>query len=413
MHVDTMRRIDHWAGAPLCLLLDLWFKLAGIFVRRKGCESRRVLFVELSEMGSAILADPAMRLARCQGAELHFVIFKKNAASLGLLNTVPAGNIFTLRNDGLLKLAVDVLGFLIWCRRRRIDTVVDLELFARFTALLSGLSGARNRIGFHSFHNEGLYRGNFMTRPVAYNPHIHIAKNFLSLVHAAYAETPQRPYTKQLIGDEEMRLEQAPEDAGAIAEVIKIVAEIVPDFVPNRQRLVLVNPNGSDLLPQRRWMPERFVEIMKCLATSYEDVRILITGAPEEQQQADSLCQAVNHPNCHSIAGKLRLQQLIPLYQCSRLMLTNDSGPAHFAAVTSIKTFVLFGPETPSLYGALGNSTPIYAGLACSPCVSAANHRKTPCRDNVCLQLISSQQVLKLLRDELDGDRQASTGLKN
>lgn len=401
MHVDTMRAIDRRVGAPLCALLDLWFKLTRIVRRPRTDDCRRVLFIELSEMGSAILADPAMRMAQAKGAELHFVIFKKNAASLGLLNTIPAENVFTLASDGLFTLARDTLRFLVWCRRRRIDTTIDLELFARVTALLSGLSGARTRVGFHAFYNEGLYRGNFMTHPVAYNPHIHIAKNFVALVHSAYAETPQRPYSKQRVTDADIRLAQAPRDAAAIAEVRRIIADTLPDFAPECQRLVLINPNASELLPQRRWPPERFVEVMKQLAESHADVRILITGSPEERRQAESLCQAVGHPNCRSIAGKLRLQQLVPLYQCSRLMLTNDSGPAHFAAVTPIKTVVLFGPETPALYGALGNSKPIYAGLACSPCVSAANHRKTPCRDNRCLQDISVQQVLAVLYDEL------------
>jgi hypothetical protein len=51
-------------------------------------------------------------------------------------------------------------------------------------------------------------------------------------------------------------------------------------------------------------------------------------------------------------------------------MVTNDSGPNHFALLTSIKTYTLFGPETPDLYDSLGNTTNIYKGLACSPCVT-------------------------------------------
>jgi ADP-heptose:LPS heptosyltransferase len=57
-------------------------------------------------------------------------------------------------------------------------------------------------------------------------------------------------------------------------------------------------------------------------------------------------------------------------------MVTNDSGPPHFAAITEMPTYVIFGPETPALYGSLGRTTPIYAGLACSPCVSASNQSK-------------------------------------
>jgi ADP-heptose:LPS heptosyltransferase len=90
------------------------------------------------------------------------------------------------------------------------------------------------------------------------------------------------------------------------------------------------------------------------------------------------------------------------LYAASTLMLSNDSGPPHFASVTEMPVFVFFGPETPSLYLPLGNATPIYAGLACSPCVSAANHRKTACTDNVCLKVIGAGQVLELIRPLLD-----------
>jgi len=83
-------------------------------------------------------------------------------------------------------------------------------------------------------------------------------------------------------------------------------------------------------------------------------------------------------------------------------MVTNDSGPGHFAAVTDMPTFVIFGPETPALYGSLGKTTPIFAGLACSPCVSASNHRKTACKDNVCLQVIQPLQVFKAVLPNLE-----------
>jgi hypothetical protein len=62
---------------------------------------------------------------------------------------------------------------------------------------------------------------------------------------------------------------------------------------------------------------------------------------------------------------------------------------------------VLFGPETPDLYRPLGNSKVIYAGLACSPCVSATNHRKSACIDNVCMRAISVEQVLRAVNQVL------------
>jgi ADP-heptose:LPS heptosyltransferase len=117
----------------------------------------------------------------------------------------------------------------------------------------------------------------------------------------------------------------------------------------------------------------------------------------------------VGSERCINFAGALLLNQLPVLYTIAELMVTNDSGPGHFSAITKLPTFVLFGPETPDLYGSLGNSTPIYAELACSPCVSAANHRKTPCRDNKCLQAITVDQVLAAIQPLLDQGQDAGS----
>jgi len=86
-------------------------------------------------------------------------------------------------------------------------------------------------------------------------------------------------------------------------------------------------------------------------------------------------------------------------------LVTNASGPAHFAAVTRMPTCVLFGPETPALYASLGKTLPIFAGLACSPCVSAANHRKTSCTDNRCLQVITPESVYDTVRPLFEASR--------
>jgi len=398
-----MRKVDYFAGIPLCLLATLLVRLAGLFRSSRTPPPRRVLFIELSEMGSAVLVDPAMKKMRREaGAELYFAIFAGNAPSLRLLGTVPAANVFTIREQGLAPLAVDTLRFLLWTRRHRIDTVIDLELFSRYSALLAGLSGAANRIGFHAFHNEGLYRGDLLTRRVALNPHMHIAKNFVALVNAALAEREELPFSKTLIPDAEIRLDRASVSDGQRREMQVRIGEDYAAYDPERHRVVLINPNASDLLPQRRWMPQHFVAVMRVLLAEYDDLVVLITGAPGERDAAEGMRGQVGDGRCVNFCGRVALDELPALYDVSALMLSNDSGPGHFSAVTGLRTFVIFGPETPRLYGSLGNSTPIYAGLACSPCVSASNHRKTPCRDNVCLQVIQPDQVLDHLRGALN-----------
>jgi ADP-heptose:LPS heptosyltransferase len=402
MNIDLMRKVDYFAGVPLCLLATPLVKLASLFSEPLKNPPKKVLFIELSEMGSAILVDPAMRkIQTAANAELFFVIFRGNAASLRLLGTVPVSNVFTIRENNLVNLAIDSLRFLFWMRKNNIDTVIDLELFSRYSALLTGLCGAVKRVGFHAFYNEGLYRGAMLTHRVAYNPTLHIAKNFIALVNAALSNQQERPYSKTLIEDSEIKLARAPVVQSTQVDIRERIREVFPSYDETRHRIVLINPNASDLLPQRRWMPENFVTVMRDLLSKSDDLLVLITGAPAEREQAQALKAQVNHERCVNFAGKQKLEELPALYQMAELMLTNDSGPGHFSSVTDLRTFVLFGPETPLLYGSLGNSTPIYAGLACSPCVSAANHRKTPCSDNVCLQSIKPETVLLQLREAL------------
>lgn len=398
MRVDTMRRIDHLIGVPLCFLLSMLLRIGRRLHRAPTLRPRRVLLIDLSEMGSAILVDPAMRkLRRHGGAELFFVIFARNKASLDLLGTVPQNNIFTIREDSLWTLSWDTLCFLKWARKREINSIIDLELFSRFTALLSALSGASNRVGFYSFYNEGLYRGNFLTHQVAYNPHMHIAKNFIALVNALMATEVQVPYSKTIISDEEIRLQKAPIESEKLDDVATLIAQRTPLYHRGKSAVVLINPNASEMLVQRRWPVENYAELIQLILITYPHALVLITGAPTEQEEAERLKLSVGQERCVNLAGAIRFSQLPALYHLSTLMVTNDSGPAHFASITQLPTFVLFGPETPALYGALGNTTAIFAGLACSPCVSAANHRKTACRDNVCLQAISPAQVFTAL----------------
>ena len=412
--VNTMRAIDHWVGVPLCAVVSPFIALIdGIKnIFNRGPETpKKLLFIELSEMGSAILVDPAMRNAQARGAELFFLIFKSNRASLTLLNTVKPENIFTIDSSSLGGLIKDTLRFLVLARKHRIDTVIDLELFSRFTALLTGMCGARRRVGYHIFHGEGLWRGFMLTRKVHYNPHIHITKNFLSLIHAAFAQKIEIPFSKIEIPDSEVRLEQAIINPDSLEKVRgrieKLASEANISYVPGKNRLILINPNASDLLPQRRWAQQRFSELIQAIHQQYPSDLILITGSPAEFEYVEKVRAVANVKNALNFAGQVSFAELPPLYTLSDVMVTNDSGPGHFSAVTPLRTVVLFGPETPALYGSVGNSIAITANLACSPCVSAANHRKTPCHDNVCMQAITVTQVLDKVIKQLQSADEA------
>jgi ADP-heptose:LPS heptosyltransferase len=389
-------------GIPLMFLLTVFRRLGKLLGRSGTTIPRRILFIELSQTGSAILADPAMKKAAGElNAEIFFLISRKDREVLDIIGTVRPANRLVVRQNNILLLAWDTMKFLFLARRRKIDTVVDLQGFSRFTALLSGLCGAVNRAGFYRFYNEGLYRGDLLTHRVIYNPHIHIAKNYIALVNSLLSSKIEIPYSKQPVTDEEIVLPVKMYHETEIANMHEMVRRHYPDYERGRHNIVLINPGTGALLPQRRWMPDRYVLLIRRILENASEGVVLITGAPAMHDDAENMRQLAGSRRCINFAGAVRIEQLPVLYTISALMVTGDSGPSHFAAVTGLPTFVLYGPETPKLYGALGNSTHIYAGLACSPCLSAANHRRTPCSDNKCLQAVSVDQVFKAIRPVL------------
>lgn len=403
MNVDTMRTIDKYAGIPLTFVVTIIDKISKLLSPQKKKEPKNVLFIELSEMGSAILVDPAMRKLKKEiNNEIYFVIFKKNKISLQLLNTVKEENIYTINEDGLKNIVLSTLGFFKWCREKNIDSVIDLELFSRFTALLTFASGATNRVGFHAFHNEGLYRGDLLTHKVAYNPHQHIAKSFIALVDTLLLKEEETPYLKREIKDDEIVLEKANISDDEKEDIYKVINSAYPKFDKLSNKIVLVNSNASDLLPERRWDRKNYAILIKMMLQDNKDIIILLTGAPSEFEGVDILKRAVNSERCINFAGSVGFLQLPALYSVSEFMITNDSGPAHFAAITQMHTYVIFGPETPKLYGSLGPTTPIYSNMSCSPCVSAANHRKTACNDNKCIQVITPVEIFNVVKKQIN-----------
>jgi hypothetical protein len=92
MNLDLIRAIDKWVGIPACFFVSLVYRIVGWINNWRGHEAppvttaKKVLFMELSEMGSTILAYPAMKyvLKRYPGIELHFLIFEHNRFSVDM-----------------------------------------------------------------------------------------------------------------------------------------------------------------------------------------------------------------------------------------------------------------------------------------------------------------------------------------
>jgi ADP-heptose:LPS heptosyltransferase len=409
MNVSSMRRIDRWIGAPMCAALTLVRRLEDLILRRKPGVPKRIAIVKLAEQGATVVAHQALTTAKeMVGAEnLFFVVFSENRFILDLLGIVPVDNVLEIRSTNAFTTAMDVLRVVWRLHRERVDTAVDFEFFARSSAILTYMSGARTRVGFHAFAGEASYRGDLMTHRLSFNPFLHASNVFLIGVEALRFPADRFPGIDWVPPEPAPAPEIRP-DPNEVAEVKAILDEVLGDV--DARRLILLNANCSDMVPLRRWPRERYVELARRLLDRYPDAAVAFTGAPNEAPQAAKLVAEIDSPRCVSVAGKTTLGQLVVLYGFADLMVTNDSGPAHFATLTPMDVVVLFGPETPDVFRPLGPRIHVlWTGVGCSPCINAFNDRQSSCPDPVCMTTIRLDDVYDLSCKVLDA-RQTAAG---
>jgi ADP-heptose:LPS heptosyltransferase len=415
MKISTQRAIDRWVGQALCALLSVWSKLLAVVVPNAHHHRNaqpRILVILLSEMGSVVLAKAMFDTLKAKhpGAELHVLQLKKNQGVMRLLGFVPETNLHSLDDSSLGALLHDLWHTTRHLRTLQLDGVLDCELFSRISALLSYACGARVRVGFTSHTQEGLYRGSFINAPVPYNTYQHISLQFVGLAKvmenalawtsAQLNDATHRPLTRFVLPAMARNLPQLSVDAAELQTFQDRLHTDFASFMGNRKRVLLYVSGGA--LSIRAWPEDSYIALAKTLIANGCAVGVI--GLPEDTPQAQRVMHAVNNPLCIGLTGYTRnLRELLMLFHNAELLVTNDGGPGHFASLTPIDVIAFFGPETGRLYGPISErATVLESGMACSPCLTAYNHRDSFCDgDNQCLKVITVAEVEKLVLHKL------------
>ena len=397
LNIKFQRAVDRFVGVPVCALLSLVDRLLNTFgVTAPPSPPHRILVILLSEMGSLVLAYPMLVRLKQQypEASLHVMLFAKNREVLDLLGVIPEANVLTVNDRSLAGFAMDSLGAIQKMRALKFDVVIDCELFSRVSSIFSYLSGAPIRVGFHRYTQEGLYRGSFINPPVLYNPYRHLSQQFLTMVAAIESKTVPTAKGALVTNIMDPPMLAFPED-----ELRHVTAQLHADFPAIRDKqLVLIYPSGG-ILPIRAWPLENYSRL--CASLLGDGCAVALIGLKEDKPLAQTITAHCQSPYCVDLTGYTKsVRHLLAIFHHASLLVTNDGGPGQFAALTSIPALVFFGPETPSLYSPLANNIHcLYSAWSCSPCLTAYNHRTSPCDgDNQCLKQITPDQVLAKAR---------------
>ncbi|MCX5768974.1 MAG: glycosyltransferase family 9 protein [Candidatus Hydrogenedentes bacterium] len=383
MKTRTALRIDHYVGTILCWAMSLAVRTVGILFRRNHrppYAPERILFIKLMGAGSVVQALPAMAgLRNCfPDASIRMLCFPDTAGFAKRLAFLE--KTYTVNNASVLALAASCFKVLLALLCWRPHLVIDLEYHSKFSSLLAALTMAQNRAGL--FDVSTRFRDYLYTHLVYANPRQHIADLYIQVVRIfGVTSVPS-------LEESMSQLQITAHEEGALNTFLH-AHEISPDTP-----LLVLNPNAGDLCLERRWPVDRFGQIAAALVSSG---KVILVGSPKEQAYVESVRETVPDPaRSHVInaAGALSYGAYLALLRKASLVITNDSGPMHFAAAFGTPTVSLWGPGAPQHYEPrTSKHVAVWARLFCSPCLYVAE--TPPCRgNNACMEAISVSDVL-------------------
>jgi heptosyltransferase-2 len=311
----------------------------------------RILIRSSNWLGDAVMSVPALRAIKNGRPDAQVTIATpSNIAPMWK----PVSEV-----DAIIPISSRSLLRSVWSIRRRVyfDAAILFPNSLR-VALESWLSGIPRRVGYQGHWREWLLNQT-VPEPRKSGPPEHDLLRFLRIARECGAETStvQHPTSniQITVADQPLKIGLCP---------------------------------GAEYGPAKRWLPERFAEVTAKISAQ-SSAQWILFGTKNDTTIGDQIAAAIGD-HCVNRIGRTTLDELIDELRECRLLLTNDTGTMHLAALLSVPVVAIFGSTEPRLTGPLGNGHVVLRHhVECSPCFL----RKCPI-DFRCMKEVSTQEVV-------------------
>jgi heptosyltransferase-2 len=267
-------------------------------------------------------------------------------------------------------------------RRRKPDAAVLLPNSLR-SALTMRLGGVKRVYGYR--HN---LRGAFLSggpEPVRENGEIvpvPMTQYYLEICRWLGLDVPQSAKPRLFVNE-------------SLAERGR---SLIRKYGIREQDLVIgLNP-GASFGASKCWPAEHFAKLAEMCQTQL-NAKILLFSGPGEETIARALVAQSRSTIIDTSGDNVDLELLKPLVQRCNLLVTNDTGPRHYAVAFDVPAVVIMGSTDPRYTASnLDKTIVIRKELDCSPC-----HKKVCPLDHECMTQITPEEVfaaaMKLLKE--------------
>jgi lipopolysaccharide heptosyltransferase II len=317
----------------------------------------RILIRSSNWLGDAVMSVPAVRAIKNGRPDTHITVAApaKIASMWKLVSEVDA--IIPLTGNSLVAAARSLR------RQSSFDAAILFPNSLR-VALESWLSGIPRRVGYRG-HSRSWLLNQIIPEPRRPGPLEHQSSRYLHIAHDCGAETSNIEHRTPNIATASIH-QRSPIDDSPIR--------------------IGLSP-GAEYGPAKRWLPERFAEAAAAV-TARSPVQWILFGKKNDAPIGEQITTALGD-SCVNRIGQTTLEQLIDELRQCRLLLTNDTGTMHLAALLGVPTVAIFGSTEPRLTGPLGDRHIVLRHhVECSPCFL----RNCPI-DFRCMKAVSVQEV--------------------
>ena len=298
-------------------------------------EPTNICILHFGQLGDVLLALPAIKALSERFADARLTLIAGSLAAklvddLKIVDeTIAVDRVALLKGNKIVSI-VKIIGLARSVRRRRFDFVIDLHSLYE-TNLLAYFSRAEQRL-LANRPGRSLDRlSNFRPKPPREDKSIHLADNYLAVLEPLAIENISRNINIAIDND--------------VADSLALRV-----FSKRKDSQAIVGMVIGAGHPSRRWPLGKFAELAEKIVERLGAIVSVFLG-PEEENEADKIRRLF--PNDTVLVSGLSLSELAAVFTKIDLLVGNDTGPPHLAALVGTPVVLVIDQRAPLRYSPL------------------------------------------------------------
>jgi len=313
-----------------------------------------ILILALSGIGDALMFTPALRLLRraLPGAQIDALVMFKGVKDMYERNE-DINNVFY--SDFIKQGILPSLNYVLKLRNKYDYSINVYPSNRKEYNIINYLIGADKRAGVNYLRMNTRELGFLNNVSVMEDDAVHNVRTNIKLV--------EKLFNKNFTEEPDLNFSITNEDEEFAASYLQKLnieqSDIIIGFHP-----------GSATMKNhinRRWEPEKFVQLGKKLISEHK-AKILVFGGSEEEELKKGIVKSIDSANGISTEAENLPQSAAVIKRCN-VFVTNDSSLMHVASAMKRKVVAVIGPtNTAYIHPWNTEYKTVSLNLECSPC---------------------------------------------